>query len=362
MRIFRPREEDPFAPYGPGPVDEVPPGYRLRRVGPGEWVAEPTRWILWGFLIAAVMFSIGGVVGAFAARAYYHRTATVLLLKVNGTPLRIDELRNRLVERHGVEEVIRFATFELSRQFAERRGCWPSEEEVKRRMERERARPDFAERLAIFDLTESEYQQELWLDMAQTNLLTKGVTVTDAEVREFYRRNADPDNPAARYYTPDRVQVTAVGVSNEEIARQALQEVRNGVPWKTVVARYSEHISRRTGGLIPPFARGESVFATNPRTEAAIFSLRPGDRLGPVPAGRMWWVIRCENQWRRTVIPWEDAKEDARIGAMVAKGVRLNRAKLEKEREEFVHNSSIFVADPAYGEAQEVVLSRPVRW
>jgi len=360
--LRRREEENPFDYVEERPEGEVPPGFRLRRVGTSEWVAEPVRWF-WGALILLAMgFLFGGLTGALMARAYYHRRATPLVLSVNGAPLRQDELRTRLERLYGPREVEAVARYELLRQFASARGCWPTEEEVAKRFQKERQKPDYLERLAIQGVSEDVFREELTLDMAQARLLTRGITVTPAEVWDFYQRNADPANPAARYYTPERVQVTAVGTASEEAARQCLRDLRNGLSWKEAVARYSEHESRRADGLMPPFARGESVFATNPRTEAAIFAMSPGDRLGPVEAGRKWWVLRCENKWGAHREPWEEAKEDARMGAMVAKGIVLNGAKLAAEEQEFVKRATIIISDPAYGTAQEVVLTRPVRW
>jgi hypothetical protein len=325
-------------------------------------VAEPIRLWLIVAVSALLAFAAGGIAGAFAARVYYHRSATVLLITVNGTPLRRDELRARLEERSGISEVVRFASFELSRQFAEARRCWPSDADVQAAMEKERARPDFLERLALLGLTEDGFKAELRLDLAQTKLLTRDVSVTPEDVRSFYDRSADPTNPAARYHTPDRVQVTAIGSATEDVARQALRDLVAGTPWNKVAARYSEDPSRKLGGLMPPFARGESVFATNPETERAIFLMRPGDRIGPVAAAREWWVIRCENKWRMTTTPWADAREDARIGALLVKGIARNRAELEEERAAFVKRSQIRIFEEAYGDAQEPDLSRPVRW
>jgi len=362
MWPIRRTTDNPLQPVSDGPPEAAPPGYRLRRVGPGEWVAEPLRLRLIVVVSALVALAAGGVAGALAARAYYHRSATVLLITVNGTPLRRDELRARLEERAGIAEVVRFASFELSRQFAEARGCWPTDDEVDAAMERERAKPDFLERLALLGLTEDGFKGELRLDLAQTKLLTRDVSVTPEDVRSFYDRNADPNNPAARYHMPDRVQVTAIGSATEEVARQALRDLVAGTPWNKVAAGYSEDPSRKLGGLMPPFARGESVFATNPATERAIFLMRPGDRIGPVPAARKWWVIRCENKWRTTTTPWIEAREDARIGALLVKGVARNRARLDQERATFVTRSEIRIFEEAYGDAQEPDLSRPVRW
>lgn len=344
------------------PADELPPGFRLRRVGPGEWVAEPTRWLLWGFLIAVAGFCVGGVAGALMARSYYHRKATPLVISVNGVPMRQDELRSRLERRYGAREVEAFSTFELSRQFASARGCWPTEDEVAAAVEKERQKPDFLERFELQGLSQEAFIEEVSLDLAQTKLLIKDVEASPDEVLAFYRKNADPNNPAARYHSPARVQVTVVGTTSEEAARQCAREIAQGLPWKEAVARYSEHSSRRTGGVLPPFTRGESIFATNPQTEAAIFAMNPGDRLGPVPAARHWWVLRCEAKWGPRRLSWQEAREDAEIGARLAKAITILRSRLADEQRDFVETATIIISDPAYGSAQDVVLARPVRW
>lgn len=362
MRFREPMDGQPFGDPNARPSDETPPGYRLRRIGPGEWVAEPAQWLRAAVLIGAIGLVVGALIGAFAARSYYHRSATGLLLTVNGKPLRQDELRAMLEHRYGIREVIRFAGAELLQQFAAARGCWPTDEELRVRFEKARTDPNFQEVLALRGLTDDAYMEELRLDMAQTKLLTKGITVTDAEVRAFYDRNADPANQAARYFQPNRVQVNAIGTDTQVAAEQARKDLAAGASWELVAARYSEDPSGSIGGLMPPFARGESVFATNPETERTIFTMRPGERIGPVAAARKWWVIRCVAKWGQRTTPWSEAKEDARTGAMLVRGIQKNRARLDHELERFVKTSSIRVFEDAYGGAQEPILSRPVRW
>ncbi len=356
------REKDPFRRSDDIPAGEVPPGYRLRRVGPGEWVAEPQRRF-WGIAIAAVFaFGVGGLAGALAARSYYHRSATPMVVTVNGVPLRRDELRYRCERIYGLREVKKFVTDELTRQFAVSKGCWPDDSEVLELHDLARARPDYLDRLAVSGLTDEEYKDQLRLELAEVKLLTNGLEVTPAEVQAFYRRNIDPANPGARFHTPDRLQVSVIGTQSAEAARQALNELVSGVSWSNVVARYSVDASRDLDGLMVPFARGESVFATSPVTEAAVFGMRPGERIGPVRAARKWWIIRCNARWRATTLPLEEVHADARLGALLIKGIPLNRKKLEEERLDFVRKSAIRIFDEAYAEVAEPRLSRPIRW
>jgi hypothetical protein len=358
----RKADTNPFRVSPEAPVGELPPGFHLKRVGPGEWIAEPSRSWLRPIIYAGLAFCVGGVAGALAARSYYHRSATPMIVTVNGSPLRQDELRFRCERLYGLGVVKRFVADELTRQFAESKDCWPDEDEVAKFHERERRKPDYLDRLALSGLTDDAFRDQLRLELSEVKLLTRNVTVTPSEVRAFYHRNIDPTNPGARFHTPDRVQVSAIGTLSAESARQALSELAGGVPWNTVVARYSVDASRDVQGRMLPFARGESVFATEPATEAAVFAMSPGERIGPVRAARKWWLIRCNARWRASTQPFDEAEDDARLGAMLLKGIPLNRRKMEEEREAFVRRSSIRIFTEAYGEAAEPDLSRPIRW
>ena len=360
--LRRNRTDDPFDIQDAGPAGELPPGYRLRRIGPGQWVAEPSRYSLFAVIAAVAAFAVGGLAGALAARRYYHRSATPMVVTVNGVPLRRDELRYRCERRYGLEEVKRFVADELARQYAISQGCWPDDNEVADVLARERAKPDYLEQLAVSGLTEDEFRDRMRLELAEVKLLTKNIDVTDAEVRAFYVRNTDPANPGARFYTPDRVQVSVIGVPSAELAHHALAELVSGAGWDTVVARYSIDPSRTLDGLMVPFARGESVFATDPTTEAAVFAMQPGDRIGPVRAARKWWIIRCNSRWRAQTRPFAEVKEEARMGALLLKGIPQNRDKMEEDRMRFVRQSSVRIFDEGYAEAAEPNLTRPIRW
>ncbi|MBM3493766.1 MAG: hypothetical protein FJX72_05510, partial [Armatimonadetes bacterium] len=216
MGLWRKGTDEPLRPTPTAPTGELPRGFRLRRVGPGEWIAEPSKFLLWLILAATAAFAIGGVAGALAARRHYHRSATPMVVIVNGSPLRRDPLRFRCEQRYGVETVLRHVADELSRQFAVSKGCWPDDSEVAGLLSRERAKPDYHESLAMAGLTEEEYEERLRLELAEVKLLTKGVAVSDAEVRAFYERNIDPANPGARFHTRGRVQVSAIGANSAE--------------------------------------------------------------------------------------------------------------------------------------------------
>lgn len=352
------REENPFELGDvPVPSNELPRGYRLRRVGPYEWVAEPgsRRWYVWGVVLLASAVSALGT--ALLVRQYYHRKATAAVVAVNGVPIRRDRLLADLEQRYGRAAVRRMVADELARQFAVARKCWPSEAEVEERFQKESREPGFTEELLKADMTETEYRERLRHRLAEVKLLVRGVTATEAEIRYFYERNIDPRNPSAVFRKPERVQVAVIGTRTREAASRARLELMRDVPWNQVISRYSVHPSRVHAGLLRPLVRGRNLFSSWPPVEARVFALREGDRSDPFAAGGFWWIVRCLRKWPAEVTPFEQARKEAEMGARIEKGVALNSEKLARERAEFVGKADIQVFDLTYEEVARPVVS-----
>jgi hypothetical protein len=338
---------------------EVPRGFRLRRIGPAQWVAEPhsLRWRIWGVVLLACVLSSGASIQAM--RLYHLRKWQAPLVVVNGTPIRRDQLLNTLEQRHGLRVVAQMVADELARQFAVSRGCWPSKRQIEERYRQEASRPGFLEGLLKANMTERDYRDRLALRLAEVNLITQGVKPSEADVRFFYERNVDPRNPKGRFRTPEKIQLAVIGTPTPQAARQAQLELMRDVPWPQVVSRFSADPSREDAGLLMPLARGESVFSQSPAAEEAIFRLREGDRSDVIPAGGKWWIVRCVRRWPAQVIPFDKARTEAEMGARIEIGAVRNARKVNEDRKAFVQRAVIQVFDPAYDAVARPAVSEP---
>ncbi len=209
---------------------ELPAGYRLRRVGPAQWVAEPSRYRVRLWVTAIVACVVGGGLGIHGTRLYYHRKAQAPLVVVNGVVIRRDSVRHDLERLHGVRLVQRLVSDELVRQFATAKGAWPTEAEVERRFRVERDLPGFQEELVRAGLSEEDYRARLRVRLAHVNLVIKGVEATEADARSFYERNIDPRNPRALFRHPARAQIAVIASSTKEAATKARYELIRDEP------------------------------------------------------------------------------------------------------------------------------------
>lgn len=363
-RISQARQPEPLLepselPDGTPPAHELPKGYRLRRVGPYEWVAEPhsRRLYVWTLVVAAAI--LASAVTAVAVRREYRRRASYPIVVVNGEPISRESFRTYLEQRFGRPTMRQLVADTLLRQFAQSRDCWPTDEEVEERYRTESAEAGFFEELARQNLTEAEYRDRLRYRLAEVKLLVRGIEVNEAEVRYFYERNIDPRNPNARFRRPPRIQVAVIATRTEEAARKAARDLADRVPWPQVVTRYSVHASRRDAGLLPPLVRGKSLFSRYPGAEEQVFKLWEGDRSTPFKAGGLWWIVRCIRKWPAEVVPYEEARKDAEMGARIEKAVATNLDKLARERTRFISQANIQVLDPAYDEVARPIVSSP---
>lgn len=338
---------------------EVPRGYRLRRIGPAQWVAEPysVRWRMWGIACAVALVTCGATIQAM--RVYHLRKAQAAIVAVNGVPIRRDQVVAHLERKYGPAVVGSMVADDLMRQFAVSQGCWPSVEQVEARFRKEAAEPGFMERMMKDNVTEAEYKKRLRHRLAEINLIVKDVRPSEADVRYFYSRNVDPRNPRAVFRSPAKMQVAVIVTDTRGAAEAALLDLARHQPWLAVVARYSVDRSREHAGLMDPFAKGGSVFSASTDAEAAIWRLREGDRTGVIACAGKWWIVRCLRKWPESVIPYDRAHEDAEMGARIEIGAARNAARIAAERNEFVRRASIQVVEPAYDAVARPVVSAP---
>jgi foldase protein PrsA len=303
--------------------------------------------LIWGVALLALF--IGLVIGVFGMRARYN--AKEVVFSVNGVTVDKNTFFDRLQRAAGVPVARALVGEQLQLQFAEKEGVLPTDEEVEARFQELAKRKNFKENLQRQGLTEEQFKSNLKLTMAQANVLTKGVKVTEAEIREFYRRNSDPKNPTARFYLPETVQLAVIVTRTEEDARKALADLNRGIAWSTVVKNYSLDDSKENDGVLPPTVRGRTRASTIPGLEDAVFGMKVGDRIGPRQFAGGWWIIRCLDKRPAQKIPFQEVRTECEVGAKLVKAGPETVRKVEAKFAEFQKNAEIKAFWPQYAEA-----------
>ncbi len=305
------------------------------------------------WVIALVSLCAGLTVGVLVMRHRDNTQKTVVT--VNGTEIHEDALFTRLQAAAGLPLMHKMVEEELQIQFAKKKGVPATEGQVEARYQQMSRDPRFAASLASSAIGEQAFRdsirQSLRVRIAQANVLTRGVTVSDAEVRAFYAAQSDPRNSLAQFYKPETIRLRTVATASQPAARRAMKELAAGTPFELVASEYSVDPSKSNGGLIAPLQRGRSPLSRVPSLEQAVFGLPDGQTYGPVSFNKGWWIFRCESKTPGQATPFAAAKEDARLGAAIVKGTRLNGKAVQAEFQQFQRGSNLTAFWPQYERA-----------
>lgn len=313
-------------------------------------MALQSRWSgLLPWVAAALALLIGLGAGVLIMR-HRHEGQSVVAA-VNGVQITKDQVFARLLSTAGQPVVHKMVEEELQLQFAAKKGVPPTDAQVEARYQTLRKDPRFMSNLLASGMSLDDYKHSLRVRLAQANVLTDKVNVSDAEVHDFYNAQSNPSNPQAQFFRPATVTLRVIATANPKTAQAALADVNNNTPFELAAAQYSIDPSKDAGGLISPLQRGRSPLSQNPVLESALFNMKIGQLYGPVSFNKGWWVFRCEDKSPGQAIPFDSVKDEARLGAAIVKGTKLNGRNVEKEFQEFQVHSSLQAFWPQYQRA-----------
>lgn len=312
-----------------------------REGGPFEVIraAYRRRWVVVTSL--CLLAVISAVVGALIMRTRHRRYLTATLVAVNGVRILRSDLNDELFRRYGSSTLNSMIQREIRRQFLKKHGAIASDQQVDERLRFEARSPEFAPILEKAGKSEPEYRESLARVLSELNLVSKGVDVTEAEMREYYDRNASPNNPRALFYSPEVVTLAVIAAPNRATAEKAKAALNAGLDWASAARQYSVDDSAETGGIMQPFALGRSVTAISKGLDAVGRKLEKGQQAGPLQLVNLWWLVRCLERRPAQKRTYEEVKETVRILARAAKGEQANGRRLAQEYEEFRKKANI---------------------
>lgn len=321
-----------------------------RETAPPPLMALKSRWpgsLPW--VAAALALVVGLLLGYLIMR--HRHEGQQIVAAVNGTQITKDQLFTRLQEAGGQQVVHKMVEEELQMQFAAKKGLAPTNAEVEARYLMISKDPRFASALLASGMSLEDYKRSLRVRLAQANVLTHGVTVTDAEVRDFYNKQSDPKNPQAQFYKPATMTFRVISAGDQNQAQQALKELSTNTEFALVATHYSIDPSKSVGGLLSPLQQGHSPLSQVPALETALFNLKVGQNYGPVSFNKAWWIFHCEEKTPGKTTPFEHIKEEARLGAEIVKGTKLNTNAVERDFSDFQRSSNLQSFWPLYQRA-----------
>jgi foldase protein PrsA len=263
--------------------------------------------------------------------------------KVNDTPVPRDEYYRRLelmptpvqlgpnqvtTAPAGYTNLLQMVREQVLLQMAREKGVMPTDKQVEERVEREmKNNPQIKQAITEQKMmTLDDLRQRVRVALAEFNLLTRGVTVTEQEVKQFYDQNK------RAFYRPANARVRFVAVQNPAIRQQIDDDLKRGFSFQSIVQKYSQNPA---AGI----QAGETDIALegpiNARTQAEINSIEQLRKiLKNAKVGQVTDWIQQGNTVVRlevmTITPgrqqtFEEVKDNIREGLLLQKGSAKNK-------------------------------------
>lgn len=297
-------------------------------------------------LLLVVTLLLGGVTGALLTRQRYRGRQVVA--SVNGVVIDEPYFLHRMEMETGNNTLRQMVSEELQLQYARKVGVYPSETEVQARYKQMSSQPTFGQYLVTTRQTPDDVLHNIRVTLAADGLVTKDAIVSDAEVRAYYERNADKNNPQARYYTPKTVSIEVIKTHSEPQIKQAAAALAKNTPFAQVAAKYSDDASRSAGGVLPPVPYGRTPSTRVTGAQDRVFGLQIGEQMGPIQMAGFWWIIRCLDKKPETLRSFEEVKDECRHNVLVAKGLPANGEKVRENYRKFMKDANIRAFWPQY--------------
>ena len=259
------------------------------------------------FVLIAALAGCGGKEG---------RTVAI----VNGEPVSRTELYHVLERDYGHNGLLTAILEKAVREDAKKQSITVSDTEVQKMMDRDikelGGKEQFQEALKSRRVTEQDYRDRVGLTLLLEKLLTKGVTVSDAEVKEYFERNrAMLDKPA-------QVKLHRIVTDSQQKADEAYKKLMGGSDFASVAREFSSDVSTKgTGGDAGWVARNRISPAELANTVAA---LQVGQIGKPVRIGQQFYIVRVDDQKEAKPAVFDEIKNDIRRDLALRKGEEFN--------------------------------------
>ncbi|MFN7017598.1 MAG: peptidyl-prolyl cis-trans isomerase [Fimbriimonadales bacterium] len=211
-------------------------------------------------------------------------------------------------------------------EMAKEEGVLPTDQQVDERVQRElKNNPQIRQAIDEQRLTLDDYRQRVKVALAEFNLRTKGVTVTEQEVKKVYDENKQA------FYRPATARVRVISVQNPEVRRQIDEDLKRGFNFQSIVNKYSQN-------PIAGVQSGENEFALEgplpntpdgqilQRVRNALKNAKPMQVTDWIPIGDgvvARFEVLATSAGRQ--LPFEEVKDNIREQLMLRKGMQTNR-------------------------------------
>lgn len=152
-------------------------------------------------------------------------------------------------------------------QLAKSKGVEPTDKQITDEINRNvKENPDYIKSFLRSGLTEEDLRYDLKVQLAEFNVTTMGITITDFQVKKFY------DDQKRMFTLPIRYKLRVIAVYDLAKKDQIDKELKNGTSFADAATKYSDDLSKIDGGLMGTL--GEDALGEN--IKALVKSMKEG--------------------------------------------------------------------------------------
>ncbi len=278
--------------------------------------------------VRSVFTFVFGALALAHAAAQVDLTSTIVV--INGEEIKGSEYYRRMEFLPGVGKQLgngfaefppglltieQLVTERLILQMAKDKGVLPSAAEIKDEIAFELAvNPNFQKNFLDTGQSLAELDYQTKVRLATFRLTAFGVTVTDAEVAEFYTKNS------SIYSTPKMVTLKVIAVDTEEKAKAVDNDLAAGKSFADVAKARSLDVSAATGG----------EFGRRPYHELALIVQSEIDKIKV--GGITEWLIGDKTRVKFMLVAADPEKArplDATLKKIIRKEIMLTRGSIK---------------------------------
>jgi peptidyl-prolyl cis-trans isomerase C len=169
--------------------------------------------------------------------------------------------------------------------------------------------------------------------------VTRSAPVSDDDISKYYEEKKD------QYMIPEVIRASHILTNTEEVAMQALEELKAGADFAELAKKYSKDLTKDRGGDLGYFKKGQMI----PEFEKVSFSLNVGDTSGIVKTRFGYHIIKVIDRKEASYRSLDDVKESIRT---LLSGER-KKTKLEgfikklQAKSKIKVNNSLLTAQPS---------------
>lgn len=298
-----------------------------------------TPWLRLGVVFPIVVLlvtvgcgskDVGRVNDKPISKAEYYKVLERMAVPIvgqNDVPM-VDPVTGRIVrDQAGYLALRMLVDRRIVLEMAEKEKVMPTEKEIEQELERQKKQPNFNERLKALGYTQDDLKEDIKVELAAFKLITKGITVSEDEIKKEYQRRI------AQFTTPAQVQVALILVDNRKKLEEIQSQIKKGIDFLVLAGQYRPPDMPPTMNTTSVWLQeNNEMFRQYPQLWQTLQKTPVGSVTPPQPIrwqtvpGKVvngWILFKVTEKKERQVRPLDDeVREDLRRFLMQAKSKR----------------------------------------